>query len=96
MKKKQRFYWDKKAQKAFKKLKWLFAEESILQIFNLRKQTVIKTDVSDQAQESVLSQLNKFENLHPVVFYLQKFINLKLNYKIYDKELLVIVKAFKQ
>ena len=55
----------------------------------------MKTDISDQAQESVLSQLNEFENLHLVVFHLQKFMNSKLNYKIYDKELLVIVKAFK-
>ena len=39
-------------------------------MFNLRKQTVIKTDVLDQAQESILSQLNEFKNLHLVVFYL--------------------------
>ena len=65
-------------------------------MFNLRKQTVIKIDVLDQAQESVLSQLNKFKNLHSVAFYSQKFTNFKLNYKIYNKELLVIVKVFKQ
>ena len=64
-------------------------------MFNLRKWTVMKTDVLDQAQESVLSQLDKFKNLHSVAFYLWKFINFELNYKIYDKELLVIVKAFK-
>ena len=56
----------------------------------------MKTDILDQAQESVLSQLDKFKNLYSAVFYSQKFINSELNYKIYNKELLVIVKAFKQ
>ena len=45
-------------------------KELILQMFDLRKQTIIKIDVLDQAQESVLSQLDKFENLYLVVFYL--------------------------
>ena len=65
-------------------------------MFNLRKQTVIKINILDQAQESILSQLNKFKNLYLIVFHLQKFINFKLNYEIYNKELLAIVKAFKQ
>ena len=64
-------------------------------MFNLRKQIVIKIDISDQAQESILSQSDKFKNLYLVVFYLQKFLDFELNYKIYNKELLVIVKVFK-
>ena len=96
IKKEQRFFWNDKAQKAFKKLKWLFAEELILQMFDLRKQTVMKVDALNQTQESVLSQLNKSKNLHLVVFYSWKFIELELNYKIHDKELLAIVKVFKQ
>ena len=65
-------------------------------MFNSRKRTVIKTNTLDQALKEVLSQFNKFRNLQLVAFYLQKFTELKLNYKIYDKELLAIVKAFKQ
>ena len=65
-------------------------------MFNSRKRTVMKTDISDQALEEVLSQSNKFRNLQLVTFYSWKFMRLKLNYKIYDKELLTIVKAFKQ
>ena len=30
IKKEQRFFWNKEAQKAFKKFKWLFVKESIL------------------------------------------------------------------
>ena len=55
----------------------------------------MKTDVLNQAQESILRQLNKLENLHLVVFYLRKFTESELNYKIYNKKLLVIVKVFK-
>ena len=44
----------------------------------------------------MLSWSDKSENLHPVVFHSQKFMRLKLNYEIHNKELLVIVKAFKQ
>ena len=55
IKKEQEFFWNDEAQKTFKKLKQLFVKESILQMFNLRKQTVMKADASDQAQESVLS-----------------------------------------
>ena len=65
-------------------------------MFDLRKQTVMKADASDQAQKSVLSQSDKSENLHSVAFYSWKFTESELNYKIHNKELLAIVKAFKQ
>ena len=55
----------------------------------------MKVNASDQAQRSILSQLNKLENLYLVAFYSQKFTELKLNYKIYNKKLLAIVKVFK-
>ena len=56
----------------------------------------MKADASDQVQESVLSQSDKSENLHSVAFHSQKFTEPELNYKIHNKKLLAIVKAFKQ
>ena len=56
----------------------------------------MKVDALNQAQESVLSQSDESENLHPVVFHSRKFTESELNYEIHDKELLAIVKAFKQ
>ena len=56
----------------------------------------MKADALNQAQESVLSQLDKSENLYLIAFHLQKFTELKLNYEIHNKELLAIVKVFKQ
>ena len=55
----------------------------------------MKIDISDQVLESILSQLDKSRNLQSVVFYSQKFTKSELNYEIYNKKLLVIVKAFK-
>ena len=65
-------------------------------MFDSRRLTVIETNTFNQVLDSVLSQRDESENLHSVVFHSHKFINSELNYKIHDKELLVIVKAFKQ
>ena len=57
---------------------------------------IMKADASDQVLNSVLSQKNESENLHLVAFHSCKFTESELNYKIHNKELLAIVKAFKQ
>ena len=77
-------------------LKKQFAEESILQMFDSKKLIIIKADTSDQVLDSVLSQWDESENLYLVVFYSHKFIESELNYMIHDKELLAIIKTFKQ
>ena len=65
-------------------------------MFDLRQLMIMKADVSNQVLDSVLSQKNESENLHLVAFYSQKFTKSELNYKIHDKKLLTIIKAFKQ
>jgi len=57
---------------------------------------IIKTDSSDYALGGVLSQYNKNGELRPVAFLSQKLAPAKSNYEIYDKELLAIVRCFKQ
>ena len=71
-------------------------KESILQMFDSRKLIIIKADTSDQVLESVLSQWDELRNLYSVAFYSHKFTRSELNYEIHVKELLVIVKTFKQ
>ena len=56
----------------------------------------MKANASDQVLDSVLSQQDKSENLHSVVFHSCKFTDSELNYEIHNKELLVIVEVFKQ
>ena len=44
----------------------------------------------------VFSQLNEEGNLHSVIFFSSEMFSEKCNYEIYDKELLIIVKAFEK
>jgi len=44
----------------------------------------------------VLSQYNKNGELRPVAFLFWKLAPAKLNYKIYNKKLLTIIRCFKQ
>ena len=57
---------------------------------------VIETDGSNYAIAAILSQITPSDNkLHPVAFHLRTMVPTELNYKIYNKELLAICKAFK-
>ena len=58
--------------------------------------SVIKADSSNYATRGILSQYNKNGVLHPVVYFLKRLNSAKYNYKIYNKELLAIIKYFKQ
>ena len=55
----------------------------------------METNVSDYALAAILSIMTKNNEIHPVAFHSQMFSALELNYNVYDKELLVIFKAFK-
>ena len=68
----------------------------MLQNFNLKKPITFKTDVSDYMITDVLSQSNEKKNLYSVIFFSSKMFSEEYNYKIYNKELLIIVKAFKK
>ena len=55
----------------------------------------MKTDVSDYTLTAILFIVNEENEVHPVAFYSCTFTIVKLNYNVYDKELLAIFKAFK-
>ena len=56
---------------------------------------VIETDASDFAISAVLSQVID-DLLHPVAKHCQKINKTKIDYEIYDKEILAIVSTFKE
>ena len=68
----------------------------MLQNFNSKKPVILETDVSDYVTADVLLQSNEKENLHLIIFFSSKMFSEKYNYEIYNKELLIIVKAFKK
>ena len=73
----------------------MFIKKLTLAMFNLVKKIIIEIDVSKIALSAILSQLDKKNRLHPIIFYSKKFTILELNYNIHDKELLAIVNSFK-
>jgi RNase H-like domain found in reverse transcriptase len=75
----------------FKELKRRFIEIPILVYFNLEKEVIVKYNTLDKAISGTLSQKDKKRRIYLIVYYLRKFITIKLNYDIYNKELLVIV-----
>ena len=81
-------------QEVFKLLKNKFIAILVLAIFDFKLPIVLKTNVFDFAIKVCLSQ--KYKNkLYLVIYYLYKLLLAKLNYNIYNKELLAIIIAFK-
>ena len=58
--------------------------------------SVIKANLSNYITGGILSQYNKDGVLYPVVYFLKQLNPAKCNYKIYNKELLAIIRYFKQ
>ena len=56
----------------------------------------MKTDASDYVSEEILSQYDENDVLHSVVYFFKKHSPAECNYEIYNKELMAIVRAFKE
>ena len=72
-KKEQSFHWECEQREAFKKFKKKFISAPILASFNPERKIILKTDASDQALGSCLSQSDAEEQLHPVAYRSRKF-----------------------
>ena len=94
---KSNFEWTSACQKAFELLKQCFTTVPILAHFDYEKECIVETDASDNVSAGVLSQYSSEDSkLHPVAFLSRKHSPQEINYKIYDKELLAIIKAFEE
>ena len=78
----------------FNDLKKQFMTTSILVHFDFNLKCVFQADLSDHAQKNMLSQYDKNNVLHSVVFFSQKLNAAESNYKIYDKKLFIIIQYF--
>ncbi len=90
------FNWNEACKIAFELLKRTVIEASILAHFDLKKQIYIKSDSFDFVSAEVLFQLRENDELHLVTFFSKNLVSIECNYKIYDKELLTIVRCFEQ
>jgi len=57
---------------------------------------VVETDAFDYAYMGIFSQYSDNGILHPVAYFLKKHLLAECNYEIYDKELIAIIRAFKE
>jgi hypothetical protein len=88
-----KFKWSHEAEESFLSLKQAFCTAPILRHFDHAKPAIIEVDASDFAYGGVLSQYDDDGVLHPCAFVSKKFSAAELNYEIYDKEMLAIVKC---
>ena len=58
--------------------------------------SVIEANSSNYITRGILSQYNEDGILHLIVYFLKQLSPAKYNYEIYNKELLAIIKCFKQ
>ena len=56
----------------------------------------METNSSDYVNAGVLSQPDNNGILHPVAYFSQRMSPAECNYEIYDKELLAIIRCFKE
>jgi len=90
------FVWFQKCQNAFNILKKVFTFKIILHHYNSDHKIVIEINASNYVFKDILSQYDENEILHSVTYFSKKHNLIECNYKIYDKELMIIVCAFEK
>jgi len=90
------FVWFQKCQIAFNILKKVFTFKIILHHYNSDHKIVIEIDASNYVFKDILFQYNENEIFHSIAYFSKKHNSVECNYKIYDKELMIIVCIFKK
>ncbi len=89
------FVWNKVCIQAFRNLKKQISFASVLRHFDLKRQTILKIDALNYVKDEILSQYDDENVLHLMIFYSKSMIFAEINYHIYDKKLLIIIRCFK-
>ncbi len=89
------FVWNEVCIQTFRNLKKQISFASILRHFNLKHQTILKINALNYVKDEILSQYNDENVLHSMIFYSKSMILAEINYHIYDKKLLIIIRCFK-
>ena len=92
--KNQFFVWNETCFKVFQEFKNWVVFVFIFRHFNSKKQAMLKIDSFDWMIDEVFSQHDDDEILHSMIFYNKSFNFVEINYHIYNKELLIIIRCF--
>jgi len=79
---------------AFNELKKWLVLAPLLAYFDLERPSMLETDALDGVIANIFSQKQPDGEWHPVAYYLKTIIDAKLNYYIYNKEMLAIISSF--
>ena len=93
VKKNQKWDWTERQEKVFKELKEWFTKEPVLAALDLDKKMRIEVDVSDYATGGVLLIECEDGLWRPVAFLSKSLNKIERNYKIHNKEMLVIIRG---
>jgi len=93
---KKEWKWKDKEKDAFDKLKNKMMNLPILAIPDSKRKMRLETDASGYAIGGVLSQQQKDDSWKPIAYLSRTMNETERNYKIYDRELLVIIEGLKQ
>jgi hypothetical protein len=78
-------------QTAFDTLKVTLTSAPILAHLDTDQDVIIAIDASDYISNSILSQYDDDNILHPMAYFSKKYSPTECSYDIYDKELMAIV-----
>lgn len=95
-KKEIEFQWNDEQHRAFCEIKERILSEPVLRMFDPTREVELETDASDFAISAQIGQKDDEGKLHPVAFYSKKLHGAELNYPIYDKEFIAIMRAFEE
>ena len=85
--------YNKRQEKAFKKLKKRFTKELVLAAPDINKKMRMEVDASDYTTGGVLSMKCKDRLWRPVAFLSKSLNETERNYEIHDKEMLAMVRG---
>ena len=89
------FVWNEICVQVFDNLKKQVSSISIHHHFDLKWQVILKIDALNYVKGEILSQYDDEKVLHLMIFYSKSMILAEINYHIYNKKLLVIIRCFK-
>ncbi len=88
------FVWNEICVQVFDNLKKQVSSTSVLRHFNFKRQAILKINALNYVKDEILSQYNDERVLHSMIFYSKSMILAEINYHIYDKKLLIIIRCF--
>ncbi len=90
------FSWLKNCQITFNELKKWVIKVLILSYFSSTLKTFLKLNSSNYVSIEILSQKENDDHIKSIIYFFKTLFFVECNYEIYDKELLIIIRCFKQ